>query len=294
MNKDAMDWSTSSYIADTTHFSLAQHGAYCLILMAMWRAGGSLADDDQQLANICRTTVAKWRHVAPAIRAILLVEDGRLSQKRLKNDYGKMKKAVAASVENGRAGGIAKSLKIKNPSSPRPKRPPAVRQPSATPPPENDANALSSLLSKTQDSDLEKKKDRNSAGTRLPVDWVPSVSLIGYGGGLGLTKAEVLSMAEDLRLWAVANANRPVARKADWEKTFQGWMRREAPKVLRQRNGGSYGTNQRGPNAGPSYGEISAGLRARRTARESAGGVLPVDGPGASQPSLDLMETKGR
>ena len=38
-----------------------------------------------------------------------------------------------------------------------------------------------------------------------------------------------------MRLWAFANANRAVARKADWSATFKGWMRREVEK-RRHRN----------------------------------------------------------
>ena len=48
-------------------------------------------------------------------------------------------------------------------------------------------------------------------------------------------------MAEDMRLWAGANANRQVARKADWSLTFKGWMRREAKR--------GYGNGQGRPSA---------------------------------------------
>ena len=47
---------------------------------------------------------------------------------------------------------------------------------------------------------------------------------------MGLTKVDVLGFAEDMRLWALSNANRAVARKANWSTTFMGWLRREAAK----------------------------------------------------------------
>lgn len=42
---------------------------------------------------------------------------------------------------------------------------------------------------------------------------------------------EILNQLEALREWARANANRAVAKKLDWKATWQGWMRREAPKI---------------------------------------------------------------
>ncbi len=84
--------------------------------------------------------------------------------------------------------------------------------------------------SKKEDSKKEdSKKERNSCGTRLPEDWKPHPSHYDTGAGRGLSRAQVDSHAEDMRLWAQANANRQVARKADWDKTFAGWLRRAAP-----------------------------------------------------------------
>ena len=76
-------------------------------------------------------------------------------------------------------------------------------------------------------------------GTRLPDDWQPSESDIIYGIGLGFVTSQVLDIAEDLRLWAGANANRQIARKLDWSLAFKSWMRREAKKR------GSHGTTNR-------------------------------------------------
>lgn len=67
-------------------------------------------------------------------------------------------------------------------------------------------------------------------GTTIPVDWRVSQPLYEYGAKLGLTADHTTSMAEDMKLWARANANRSVARKLDWDAAFQGWMRREKTK----------------------------------------------------------------
>jgi uncharacterized protein YdaU (DUF1376 family) len=62
---------TDAYLGDTSHLSTFEHGAYLLILMAMWRAGGSLPDDDKTLARCAKVTLDKWRRISPQIRAFL-------------------------------------------------------------------------------------------------------------------------------------------------------------------------------------------------------------------------------
>lgn len=285
MNKDIMDWSTSAYIADTGHLSLAQHGAYVLILMTMWRCGGWIAADEKHLARICRITVKQWRKVAPDIIALLIEKDGQLTQKRVLKEYARFK----STSPNGRLGGIAKSLKTKNPTS----KPPGFRQPSAT---TAAVNALSSLESskKIPDSDQkvkEVKKARNSRGTTLPDDWAPSASDLGYGTRIGLSKQHVLDMAEDMRLWAKGNANRAIGRKADWTATFQGWMRRQAPKIINGGGNDGTGRKQSQSRGGGGYARIIEGLAASRTGDATAG-VRPGDGPDDPGPDVECIQAQ--
>src|SRR6516162_9404708 len=73
-------------------------------------------------------------------------------------------------------------------------------------------------------------KRRVSRGTALAGDWTPSQAEIIYGINLGFEEFEILGFAEDMRLWALSNSHRAVARKANWSTTFMGWLRREAAK----------------------------------------------------------------
>ena len=41
-----------AYIADTTHLSTEEHGAYLLLLAAMWRRDGSVPDDDKDTITL--------------------------------------------------------------------------------------------------------------------------------------------------------------------------------------------------------------------------------------------------
>jgi uncharacterized protein YdaU (DUF1376 family) len=101
---------TDAYLADTTHLRTVEHGAYLLLLMAMWRAGGSLPNDDKRLAQMCRMRPDKWRAIAPTIRQFMTVEGDRITQKRLREEFelGTKKRLIA--IQNGGRGGRAKAL----------------------------------------------------------------------------------------------------------------------------------------------------------------------------------------
>lgn len=215
---DELPLSTSAYLADTQHLSLPQHGAYMLILMTMWRAGGWIDDDERKLATICKTTVKKWRQIAGDVRALLIVRDGKLSQKRLLSEVEIVLNMVSRNRENGAAGGKAKALKNKE----------LDLAPATVSPADRQSGEDSALPSLSVDSENKVKKGKG--GIALPIDWRPSPDELSYGFDLGFDQQAIDGMAEDMRLWARANANRAVGRKADWVSTFKGWMRREADK----------------------------------------------------------------
>ena len=52
---------TDAYLADTTELTTQEHGAYFLLLIAMWRAGGYVPDDDAKLARFTRLTIRQWK-----------------------------------------------------------------------------------------------------------------------------------------------------------------------------------------------------------------------------------------
>ena len=54
------------YLADTRRLKAAEHGAYLLLIMEYWQAGG-LPDDDRQLARIACMTDREWKIARPII-----------------------------------------------------------------------------------------------------------------------------------------------------------------------------------------------------------------------------------
>ena len=101
------------YLADTTHLTAGEDGAYMRLLMCMWRAGGSLPDDDVRLARFCKLTPAQWQRVKPAVMEFFTVSEGVITQRRLSKELQKHTAAVFQRREAGSRGGQAKALKDK-------------------------------------------------------------------------------------------------------------------------------------------------------------------------------------
>jgi uncharacterized protein YdaU (DUF1376 family) len=77
-----------AYLADTTHLTTEEHGAYLLLLMAAWRQDDcGLPDDDRKLARITGLTPRKWASMKPTIMEFWQVEGGRIYQSRLRKEH---------------------------------------------------------------------------------------------------------------------------------------------------------------------------------------------------------------
>jgi uncharacterized protein YdaU (DUF1376 family) len=91
----------SDYLGDTMHLSCEQHGAYLLLLMAMWNAGGSLPNDDVKLRRITKLTGRRWCAVKDDVLAFFTIEGDqlvhkRLSKERQKADHISQSRSIAA------------------------------------------------------------------------------------------------------------------------------------------------------------------------------------------------------
>ena len=95
----------ADYLADTTHLNTEQHGAYLLLLMAMWRGGGRLPHDEARLAQITRLGLVAWRKHSAVLLAFFTETDGLLEQGRLIEEYLRATKNNDAQRANGAKGG---------------------------------------------------------------------------------------------------------------------------------------------------------------------------------------------
>jgi uncharacterized protein YdaU (DUF1376 family) len=113
MSAPFMQLYVADYLGDTQHLTTEQHGAYLLILMAMWRHGGKLPNDETKLARIARVSARRWHLVAADIMDFFDVEGDEITQKRLVEEYQKCASISEKRSVIGKRGGDAKALKSK-------------------------------------------------------------------------------------------------------------------------------------------------------------------------------------
>lgn len=99
----AMPLWTDAYLGDTFDLSTLEHGAYLLLLMTMWRSGGSLPDDDKKLARSARLTTGQWKRIKPRLMEFFKVENGVITQGRLTDEYNAVRQKSKRQSEKAKS-----------------------------------------------------------------------------------------------------------------------------------------------------------------------------------------------
>jgi uncharacterized protein YdaU (DUF1376 family) len=102
----------ADYLGDTHHLNVVEHGAYMLLLMGMWRAGGTLTAADANLARLARCTPDQWAEIKPTVLAYFKVSRGKLTHKRIAAEMAKYENTSGKRSEAGKAGVAKKARKI--------------------------------------------------------------------------------------------------------------------------------------------------------------------------------------
>lgn len=113
MSRPWMPLYISDYLRDTRKLTAAEHGAYLLLIMEYWTAGG-LPDDDRQLARIASMTPSEWRRAKPTVQAFF--RDGWHHQ-RIEDEIAKAIEKHERRSEAGKRGGIAKANAKRKPGN---------------------------------------------------------------------------------------------------------------------------------------------------------------------------------
>jgi uncharacterized protein YdaU (DUF1376 family) len=83
----AMPLWTDAYLGDTSHLTTIEHGAYLLLLIAMWRTSEKrLPSDDKLLARYARCTAGQWARMKPILMAFFKANGGFITQSRLTDE----------------------------------------------------------------------------------------------------------------------------------------------------------------------------------------------------------------
>lgn len=231
-----MPFYVADYLADTTHLTTEQHGAYVLLILACWKRGGFLPDDDQQLAAICRLTPAAWRRHRGVLAEFFSTVGSELVHGRVQREVERAReiteKRRIAGLQGGRppkqiesnpkANGIANGKQNETPAR--------VALPSPSP---RDSELVLDPES-PEKTDTQLRRDAPNRGARIKPNWSPSADNIVHAIREGFSEAEVQRMAENFRdYWTAASGK--TAIKLDWSAAWRTWVRKEADNPRRPR-----------------------------------------------------------
>ena len=99
----------ADYLADTSHLSTLEHGAYLLLIMNYWQRGSALPAGDGQLCRIARLTAKEWSAVKPAIAPFFEEVDGEWSHGRIEAELAKVRSKSETRAKAGKASAEAKA-----------------------------------------------------------------------------------------------------------------------------------------------------------------------------------------
>lgn len=240
-----MQFYVADYLGDTRHLTTEQHGAYLLLLMAMWRADGVLPNEPSKLARIAGLTASRWAKICDDVMAFFDLCEGGITQGRLAAELAIANEKSQKRSQAGKAGARAKSLKDNKAAS----------------------ASASRLLKHSPEPEPELKKEKTTSspkkGTRLDPLWRLSPNDLAFAREQGMTDEEIKREADQFRDFWIAKPGAGGC-KLDWPATWRTWCR--------NRRGGPRPSGRSGPEGNRPKPTGMAEIIARRRA-DSAGTV---------------------
>jgi uncharacterized protein YdaU (DUF1376 family) len=240
----SMPFWTDAYLADTTHLTTTEHGAYLLLLIAMWRTSDKrLPNDDHRLARYAKLTSGQWARMRSTIMEFFRSDGDWITQGRLTDEATLVKLHSRSQSDKARA----RWLKNNNttdavalPDECRSDAPTPTPTPTSTDsslrsessPPETRADRLAATLKEEHRATIKR-------ATRLSPNWTPDEECHAFAVELDLDPGAVLMQFRDYWLAKPTNAT-----KLDWNATWRSWCRRDAER--RDERGGR-GSNRQAP-----------------------------------------------
>lgn len=194
------------YLADTTRFTCAEHGAYLLLIMDYWR-NGPPPDDDAILAQIARCNAADWRKVRAAVLGKFTLEDGKLTHGRIDSELAEAAERKASAVAKAKQAADKRWHAASNTPSSATSMPQAMLEqcPSPSPSP----------------SSLRSDKSSRQRAARIPDDFAITDRLRAWGVEKGYGSLEAY-------LETFVGRHKASGKKyLDWEQTFMNCVRED-------------------------------------------------------------------
>lgn len=216
---------TDAYLGDTSHLTTIEHGAYLLLLIAMWRTSEKrLPNDDKMLARYARLSGQQWARMKPILMPFFRVGGGHITQGRLTDEANAVKQHSTRQSNKAKA----RWLKTKETTN------------AAAMPDECPTDASLTLPIPTVKEKREAKaspKKSHSRGSRLSPDWRLPVEWGQWAVGEGMPDADVRREADKFRDYWVSKSGAG-GTKCDWLATWRNWIRNaEKPNNVTKING---------------------------------------------------------
>ena len=199
----------ADYLADTSHLSAIENGAYLLLIMNYWQRGAAIPCGDSQLARICRLSLKEWQSVKPELLVFFDEQDGIWIHHRIENELSKVREK---SVKASNAGKASAQRKVNRRST--------------------DVQHTFNHTDTDTDTDTELKKVSGASrpdkrGCRLRVDFEPDETCQRLFLELNLESSDwpkALSNFKDY--WGGVPGAKGL--KLDWQGTFRNSLRKFA------------------------------------------------------------------
>lgn len=203
---------TDAYLSDTGELTTIEHGAYLLLLIAMWRAGGSLPNDQHRLMRFARCSQPnQWAKIWSGIEGFFHTSGGTITQGRLGDELDKARSRSKKAAESARAK-YRKTLKspTANASSEHSSAPATI--------------TTSTSITKEEKKEPSLRSGTKARGTRLSDDWVLPKTFGDYALEKGLPRERILIEAQKMKDWSINSPKLGI--KVDWFAAWRTWVQK--------------------------------------------------------------------
>lgn len=223
-----------AYMADTSHLSLEEDGAYLRLMMIAWRLPGcALPDDDTRLARMLKITPGRWSKLKPVVMSFWTLSPAGWVQGRLSKERKFVEEKRAKNKASADARWNGQPIENKQPDECE-----RISERNAPPPPPPFKKVVTSVTTKR--------------ATRLAVDWKPdplppNVQELVSQWPSGREVRELDGFRD---YWAKVRTKD--AARTDWNATWHNRIRDQHDRIMRENRNGHVGQSHNQPKYKPS------------------------------------------
>lgn len=220
------------YHKGTRHLRTArEHGAYMLLIGALWDAGGRLPPDDATMARHALCTAKEWAALRETILPLFRIIRGHLTHKRVTEELAKYGDTVRKRKIAGKSGAAVTNEKRSRISAANAEQKPTKSETESEEekkPPLAPQGGRAPLFEEDPPAEPKRRKSQRPIPEGYPD--ADAIEAQRFKAAAARADLDIAYQAERFRNWALGKD----ARYADWPATWANWCAkaiREAPKA---------------------------------------------------------------